>query len=311
MKKPTEQGKKKRKKRDAQYNRARRREAPTQVVEHRIRHCPVCANALGGISVARRRQVIELPSPPPVEVTEHVVYHGWCSQCQQWREAPLDVSLEVIGQGRMGVKLTSVIAYLRTVMRLPVRQIQAYLATLHGLKISSGEIVELLHRAKTHLQLAVAALKQQIRASPAVQADETGWREDGKNGYIWSVSTPEVRYYEYHHSRGSEVVKQLLGESFEGVLGSDFYASYNIYQGLHQRCWVHLLREGHELKEEYRDDPQVQQWAKEVKAVYERAVAYAGPDPSLPAAKQEAARHKQQHALIVHLDSVLGKSPIS
>ena len=147
------------------------------------------------------------------------------------------------------------------------------------------------------MQLAVAALKQQIRASPAVQADETGWREDGKNGYIWSVSTPEVRYYEYHHSRGSEVVKQLLGESFEGVLGSDFYASYNIYQGLHQRCWVHLLRDGHELKEQYADDQEVQQWAKDVKAVYERAIAYSGPDASLPVAKQEAERRKLQHAL--------------
>ena len=85
----------------------------------------------------------------------------------------------------------------------------------------------------------------------------TGWREEGKNGYIWSVSTPAVRYYEYHHSRGSEVVKHLLGESFEGVLGSDFYASYNIYQGLHQRCWVHLLRDRHELKEQYPDDADV------------------------------------------------------
>jgi transposase len=167
----------------------------------------------------------------------------------------------------MGVKLTSVVAYLRTVMRLPVRQIQADLCTLHGLKISGAEIVERLHRAKGQLHLAVAALKQQIRASPAVQADETGWREDGKNGDIWSVNTPEVRYYEYHHSRGSEVVKQLLAESFEGVLGSDFYASYHIYAGRHQRCWVHLLRDDHELKEQYPDDPQVQQWVKDVKAV--------------------------------------------
>lgn len=296
VKKPAEEGKKKRKKREAQYNHARRREAPTQVVEHRIRHCPVCAHALGGISVARRRQVVELPPPPPVEVTEHVIYHGWCSQCQKWREAPLDVSREVIGHGRMGVKLTSVIAYLRTAMRLPVRQIQAYLTTLHGLKISSGEIVELLHRATTQLHPAIAALKQQIRASPAVQADETGWREDGKNGYIWSVSTPQVRYYEYHHSRGSEVVKLLLGDSFEGVLGSDFYASYNIYTGEHQRCWVHLLRDDHALKEHYPDDPVVQQWAKDVKAVYERAVAYPGPDASLPPAQQEAERRRQQHS---------------
>jgi len=72
--KPAEGEKKQRKKRAAQHNHARRREAPTVVVEHRIKHCPVCANALGGISVARRRQVIELPPPPLVEVTEHVVY---------------------------------------------------------------------------------------------------------------------------------------------------------------------------------------------------------------------------------------------
>jgi len=46
--KPAEGEKKQRKKRDAQYNHARRRQAPTQVVEHRIKHCPVCTSALGG-----------------------------------------------------------------------------------------------------------------------------------------------------------------------------------------------------------------------------------------------------------------------
>jgi len=55
------------------------------------------------------------------------------------------------------------------------------------------------------------------------------------------------------------VVKQLLGESFEGVLGSDFSASSHISQGLHQRCWVHLLRDGPIVKEQYPDDLAVQQ----------------------------------------------------
>ena len=59
---------------------------------------------------------------------------------------------------------------------------------------------------------------------------------------------------------------------------------------------MHLLRDGHELKEQYPDDAQVQQWATDVKALYERAVACPGPDPGLPAAKQEAHRRKQQHA---------------
>jgi transposase len=133
-------------------------------------------------------------------------------------------------------------------MRLPVRQIQAYLASLHGLSISSGEIIGLAQRVKAQLEPQLALVKQQIRERIAVQMDETGWREDGSTGYVWCACTPQVRYYEYHHSRGSEVVKQVLGTSFEGVLGSDFYASSNGYTGLHQRCWVHLLRDRHERK---------------------------------------------------------------
>jgi hypothetical protein len=92
------------------------------------------------------------------------------------------------------------------------------------------------------------------------------------------------------------VVKHLLGESFEGVLGSDFLASYHIHQGLHQRCWVHLLRDGHDLKEQSADDAAVQHWFSQLKALYERACASAGPDLSLPPAKQQVARRQQHHA---------------
>jgi hypothetical protein len=53
-----------------------------------------------------------------------------------------------------------------------------------------------------------------------------------------------------------------------------------------------VVRDRHELTEQYPDDAAVQQWAKDVKAVYDRTVTYAGPDPSLPVAKQEAARRK-------------------
>jgi hypothetical protein len=125
--------------------------------------------------------------------------------------------------------------------------------------------------------------KAEIRASPAVQADESGWREDGINGYIWSVSTPTIRYDEYHHSRSGEVVKQLIGENFQGVLGSDFYAGYTIHQGLHQRCGVHFLRDVHDLKDDFPQDEALRLWAKDVKAVYEQAVTWAGQqlDPSL------------------------------
>ena len=296
--KPAVEEKKPRKKRDAQSNRARRRARPTQIVEHRIVQCPDCHLRLGGISLARVREVIDVPPPPPLEITEHRVYKGWCAQCHKWHEAPVQLSEQVLGQGRIGVRLASLIAYLRSVMRLPIRQLREVMRQVYGLEVSIGEIVELLHRIGEHAQPVLDDLKREIQSSSAVQADETGWREDGINGYIWSVSTPQIRYYEYHHSRSGEVVKQLIGEEFAGVLGSDFYAGYNSHQGLHQRCWVHYLRDVHDLKKEYPDDEELRRWAKAVKDVYEEAVAWAaqGPDAGLFPRQQQQERAAQQHA---------------
>lgn len=295
-KRPAEE-KQPRKKREGKHNRGRMRAVPTQIVEHRILSCPQCHLRLGGISLARVREVIELPEPQPVEVIHHRIYKGWCSQCQQWHEAPVDLHEQALGQGRVGVRLSSLIALLRTLMRLPVRQIQTLLLILYGCQISTGEIVELLHRVVNHAKPVLEVIKGQIRASPAVQADETGWREDGENGYIWAASTPTLRYYEYHHSREGAIVKELIGPDFVGVLGSDFYAGYNSHQGLHQRCWVHYLRDIHNLKKKYPADEGLLTWAKQVKAVYDEAVAWAeqGPDPRLSAHKQQQARVAQQH----------------
>ena len=286
-----------RKKREARHNRGRMRAVPTQIVEHRILTCPQCHLWLGGISLARVREVIELPEPQPVEVIHHRIFKGWCSQCQKWHEAPVDLHEQALGQGRVGVRLSSLMALLRTVMRLPVRQIRTLLLILYGCQISTGEIVELLHRVVKHAQPVLEAIKGQIRASPAVQADETGWREDGENGSIWSACTPSLRYYEYHHSRSGEIVKELIGLDFPGVLGSDFYAGYNSHQGLHQRCWVHYLRDIHHLKKKYPEDEGLLTWAKQVKAVYDDAVAWVeqGPDPCLSARKQQQACVAQQH----------------
>ena len=183
-------------------------------------------------------------------------------------------------------------------MRLPIRQLREVLRQVYGVEVSIGEIVELLHRIREHAQPVLDDLKGKIRSSPAVQADETGWREDGINGYIWSVSTPQIRYYEYHHSRSGAVVKQLIGDDFPGVLGSDFYAGYNSHQGLHQRCWVHYLRDVHDLKKACPNNQELSSWAKAVKDLYEEAVDWAahGPDPGLSPRHQQQTRVEQQHA---------------
>ena len=188
----------------------------------------------------RTREVIELPVAL-VEVTEHVIMARLCPLCRE-RRLPQE-PLRGVVVGRQMVTL-------REEGRLPIRVIQWYLQTVHRLKLSTGAIVLAIHAAARKAQPAVAAILQRIRGSPVVHADETGWREDGVNGYVWTFSTPTERYF-LRRGRGKEVVDEVLGESpdraggrlFDGVLVSDFYAAYNHYPGLKQRCWAHLLRD--------------------------------------------------------------------
>ena len=259
-----------RKKRAAEHNKARKREEPTRIERHQLDSCPDCGYKLRGESIDYTRQVIELPAPQPVEVIEHQVVKRWCPHCAGWRSPRLDLSGQVIRQGRIGVRIAGLVAYMRTTLRLPVRQIQAHLETMHKLYVSTGEIVELTHAVRKQLKPQVA----EVQTSPVVHGDETGWRENGRNGYGWAFVTegPEaVRYFEYDKSRGHQVAARILGSEFDGYLVTDFYAAYNLIASQHQRCWVHLLCDLHELKETHAETADVVTWATAVGKLYEDA----------------------------------------
>jgi transposase len=272
-----------RRKRDARHNKGRKREKPTQMAVHELEHCPDCGSRLYRRKVAWRRQVIELPYVPAAEVTEHVIMKRWCGKCEHWRSPQLAWRGMVVGQGRLGIRLVSVIAYLRTTLRLPLRQIQQYLETMHEVRVSVGELMEVLHRVRKEGQGLLQGLKEEMRRSALLHMDETGWREDGQNGYVWVCSTggiEPVRYYEYDRSRSQAVAQRLLGAQFTGVLSSDFYGGYNRYLGPHQRCWVHLLRDLHELKEEHAQQAAVLEWAAKVRRLYEDAQHFVQATPA-------------------------------
>lgn len=259
---------------------SRVRGAPTERVEHAVATCPHCATPLSGGSVAWRKEVLEIPEAP-VRVIEHVYLARRCpNQACRARVTPPAASAAGLGvaseRERLGVQLVSLMAALRAELRLPVNLIQWYLEAVHGLELSVGAIVGALQRVASRGEAAVAAIQAAIRASPVVHADETGLREDGTNGYLWSFSTPTERYF-VRGGRNKEVVDEVLGPSFTGVLVTDFYAAYDHYDGPHQRCWAHLLRDIHILGERHPADLVLRAWADQVQAIYERARRVAGP----------------------------------
>lgn len=272
---------------------ARRRDKVTHRVKHAYAECPECGTPLSGGRERSRRQVITLPQIR-VQVVEHVMVERKCPKCQKAFTPKVELERTAAGQQRVGISVQSEVVVLREGYRMPFEMIQRYLEQRYVLHLSVGELVALVQGFAERGKKDYEALEKHIRGSPVVHGDETGWRENGQNGYLWSFSTPEVRYFLYRQSRGKAVVKEVLGDEFDGVLVSDFYASYNVHQGYHQRCWIHLLRDIHELKQAYPDDEAVAGWADGVRKVYDRAKAYAGPDPALLPVQQKAERRKRQ-----------------
>jgi hypothetical protein len=265
----------------------RRRMPPTARQVHAYAQCPRCQTPLRGGTRRRRREVIEV-IPARVVVTEHVYVERRCPRCHgRWQPGP-ELAGVVVGQARFGTGLLSLIAYLREELRLPIRAIQGYLATVHGLAVSVGGITEALHLLTARAAGMVADLRASIRAGPVLHVDETGWREDGHNGYAWTFSTAQERLF-VHGGRDRGVLTAVVGDDYPGVLVSDFYAVYTSYAGRHQYCWAHLLRDVDELVRQHRQDALVRGWADGVHQVYQQGVAAAAdPDPAARRAARQA-----------------------
>jgi transposase len=280
-----------RKKRAQAY--VRRRGEPTEVVDHKPERCPDCGRKLCGGRVQRIRQVIELPAAP-VRVIEHRIWSCWCGVCRKRVVSRPDLSGEVLGSHRMGIRLMSLVSYLHRVARCPKRRIRELLKSLYGLRLSVGEVSEILHAVAQAGARLYDGLRERVRGSPSVHADETSWREEGQNGWLWSFSTPSVRYFKIAKSRAHMVPEEVLGSNYPGVIVSDFYGGYSYHLGEHQRCWVHFLRDLHALKDAYPDDGQLVSWVKRVIALYQKARDFKSPKRS----ERLSARFAFQDALV-------------
>ena len=257
----------------------RKRMGATARQVHAYDRCPLCAIPLRGGTIRRTREVIDVV-PGRVEVTAHVYVERRCPRCHgRWLPGP-ELDGRVAGQGRLGVDLLSLIAVLREELRLPIARIQWYLAAVRGLTLSVGAIVAALQTLAARAEPVIAALHAAIRASPVLHVDETGWREDGHNGYAWTFATASERLF-VRGSRERAMLETTIGDEYAGVLVSDFYAAYTGYAGRHQYCWAHLLRDVDELVDQHRSDAAVRGWADGIHALYQRATASAtDPDPT-------------------------------
>lgn len=184
---------------------------------------------------------------PRTVVTNWIHRTAWCPGCRRKVFATLDGELPF---APIGPAAKAAALYLRHETKLPYRKLQKLMGDLFGLDFVAASSLGFEKRARGHAQPIYDDLIRKMRSCDLVHADETYWREDGGNVFVWYAGNEEVAVYRIDPHRSTAAAKQLLGERLHGLLVTDAYASYNAIEVEgRQSCLAHLLRKAKEIKE--------------------------------------------------------------
>jgi transposase len=205
--------------------------------------CPWCKSCLSDLEDHER--LVEDIIPAKVVVTCYHTRSGWCPSCRKQVESR---ALEQppaanIPHGQIGINALSTAMLLRIAHRLPFRQVKQIFLDLPNFSISPGTVADQVQRVARWLEGDYEQMILKLRCAKAAYADETGWRTDGQNGWLWTVTSSTDTLYHVDQSRGGKVIIDLLGKAFGGTLVSDFHSAYLKMDCKKQKCLCHLLRE--------------------------------------------------------------------
>src|SRR5499425_2681437 len=212
-----------------------------EVVVLKPTQCSSCHAPLSGDDAAPfRHQVIEIPPIKPV-ITEYQWHQLVCPACGETTRAPWPAG---IPSGTYGPRVHATVALCSGSYRLSKRTTQQVMADLFGVPMSVGSISQSEQTTTEVIAESVQEARDAIEAQRVAQLDETSWREGGKRAWLWVAVTSLVTVFLIRMSRGGQVARALLGESFSGILVTDRYSAYNWYPvRWRQLCWAHVLRD--------------------------------------------------------------------
>lgn len=202
--------------------------------------CRRCGEALKGRDPQPlRHQVIELPPIKP-QVSEYQLHRLVCPRCGTSTCATLPAGVPA---GHQGPRLQAVLAVLTGAYRLSKDQTETLCADLFRVPICAGTICQLEQQTTAALTPVVEQLRQYVKTQHA-NLDETGWRQEGQRAWLWVAVTALGTVFHIARSRGSAVVRSLLGPGLRWVVTSDRFSAYT-WLALRRRqlCWAHLRRD--------------------------------------------------------------------
>jgi transposase len=209
--------------------------------------CPQCGNTLEKKGI-EERSVLDTPSGKPEKILFRLPKRH-CYNCGRsfTVQAPGVLPRSLYGNQLIANAITMYYMY-----GLPMGRI------CESTGVGSGSLTEIFHRCGRLFAEVSRKLVEEYRVAPVKHADETGWRTDGRNGYVWLFATPELSIFQFGKNRSSKVPQAIFGKDpLPGVLVVDRYGGYNKAPCEIQYCYAHLLRDIQDLEKEFPDETEV------------------------------------------------------
>lgn len=218
-----------------------------QYTDLRCLQCPDCHGPVVPSKLPPKViQQIEMPLPSEMVSVVGVRSHAcWCRKCRQVHYAPIDEATR--RAGLVGPRLTTLIAYLKGACHCSFSTIRKFLRDVLQIKLSRGYLAKLVAKASASLKDAYDDLAKRLPNETRLNVDETGHKDNGSSMWTWCFRSALFTLFKITPSRGSDVLIDVLGKEFNGILGCDYFSAYRKYMKdfgvLVQFCLAHFLRD--------------------------------------------------------------------
>jgi len=200
--------------------------------------CRRCGKALVGTDPEPlRHQVWELPEIKP-SVTEYQQHRLVCS-CGCSTCGPLPPGVPT---GQAGPRLIAFTALLMACFRQSKRRASQFLSMILNQPASPGWMVLLQNRAAEAVQPAYDELAGQLARQTVLHIDESPTKEGQSKAWVWTFVAATFTFFACRTSRAADVLKELLGSAYDGIIHCDRARMYWSFGRL-QWCWAHLKRD--------------------------------------------------------------------
>jgi transposase len=221
--------------------------AKDRTVTHRetakVEQCDVCGRDLSEQPPLQTENVRIIEDIPSMSVSTQVIEvrqeKKYCAHCSKVVTARTELALP---KTDIGLNTTTRAIYLWVTLCLPYTRISSYLKDFFGQIVSTSGLASHLIGVARIMKAVYEEIAEDVKSSIRIHADETGWRVNGKLCWLWVFGNSDASVYTIDNSRGSDVVKKMLGEFFDGVLVIDGWRAYLFLICDKQSCMAHLLR---------------------------------------------------------------------